>query len=65
MTDALDVARDAERTEVVSTRNGPVRGYRAGGLHIFKGLRYAAPPLGELRFAPPQPPTPWTSRPMR
>ena len=61
MTDALDVARDAERTEAVSTSNGPVRGYRAGGLHIFKGLRYAAPPLGALRFAPPQKPAPWTA----
>ena len=60
MTDALDVAPGAERTEVVSTSNGPVRGYRAGGLHIFKGLRYAAPPLGALRFAPPQKPAPWT-----
>jgi len=61
MTDALDVVRDAERTDVVSTSNGPVRGYRAGGLSIFKGLRYAAPPLGKLRFVPPQPPAPWTA----
>ncbi len=60
MTDTLETVRDAERTEVVTTRNGPVRGYRANGLQIFKGLRYGAPPLGKLRFAPPAPPAPWT-----
>ena len=61
MSDALDVVRDAERTEIVSTSNGPVRGYRENGLQIFKGLRYAAPPVGKLRFAPPQKPAPWTA----
>jgi para-nitrobenzyl esterase len=60
MTDIAEPVRDLERTEVVATSNGPVRGYREGGLSIFKGLRYAAPPLGSLRFAPPQRPAPWT-----
>lgn len=60
MTDVQDVARELERSEIVSTTNGPVRGYREGGLNVFKGLRYAAPPLGALRFAPPQKPQPWT-----
>jgi para-nitrobenzyl esterase len=60
MTDTQQAVRNAERTEVVATSNGPVRGYREGGLNIFKGLRYAAPPLGRLRFAPPQQPAPWT-----
>jgi len=59
MTDIQDDVR--ERTEIVATTNGPVRGYRDGGLEIFKGLRYGAPPLGALRFAPPQPPAPWTT----
>src|SRR5580698_3524651 len=61
MTDALDVARDAERTEIVSTSNGPVRGYRDNRLQIFKGLRYGAAPVGALRFAPPQKPAAWTA----
>ena len=52
MTDTLETVRDKERTDIVPTSNGPVRGYRDGGLHIFKGLRYAAPPLGALRFSP-------------
>jgi len=48
------------RTAVVQTTNGPVRGYADAGLQIFKGLRYGAPPVGELRFKPPQKPAPWT-----
>jgi para-nitrobenzyl esterase len=60
MADVQDAVRELERTEIVSTTNGPVRGYREGGLEIFKGLRYAAPPLGALRFAPPERPKPWT-----
>ena len=60
MTDVAESVRELDRTEVVATSNGPVRGYRDGGLQIFKGLRYAAPPLGALRFQPPQKPAPWT-----
>ena len=60
MTDVAEPVRDLERTEVVATTNGPVRGYRDGPLQIFKGLRYAAPPLGALRFAPPQKPARWS-----
>jgi para-nitrobenzyl esterase len=45
---------------VVTTTNGPVRGYLDQGLNIFKGLRYGAPPIGPLRFQPPQKPAPWT-----
>ena len=29
-------------TEIVSTGNGPVRGYVEDGLDVFKGLRYGA-----------------------
>ena len=29
-------------------------------VHIFKGIPYAAPPLGELRWKAPQPVIPWT-----
>src|SRR5271165_6094477 len=60
MTDTLESVRDKARTDSVPTSNGPVRGYRDGGLAIFKGLRYAAPPLGALRFIPPQPPAAWS-----
>ena len=47
-------------TPVVKTKYGPVQGLVDNGVHAFKGLRYAAPPIGKLRFMPPQPPAPWT-----
>jgi para-nitrobenzyl esterase len=48
------------RTAVVKTTNGPVQGVVENGVQTFKGMRYAAPPLGALRFMPPQKPKPWT-----
>ncbi|HEY6308405.1 MAG TPA: carboxylesterase/lipase family protein [Candidatus Angelobacter sp.] len=47
-------------SRVVKTSNGPVQGLVANGVQAFKGLRYAAPPLGPLRFLPPQKLKPWT-----
>ncbi|HEY6969702.1 MAG TPA: carboxylesterase/lipase family protein [Candidatus Angelobacter sp.] len=47
-------------TKAVKTTNGPVQGLVENGVQTFKGLRYAAPPLGPLRFMPPQKPKPWT-----
>jgi para-nitrobenzyl esterase len=46
----------------VLTDDGPVRGRSDAtlGVHSFRGLPYAAPPLGELRFADPEPHAPWT-----
>jgi len=46
-------------TKVVKTNNGPVQGSLENGVQTFKGIRYAAPPLGSLRFMPPQKPKPW------
>ena len=47
-------------TGVVKTTNGPVRGLTFDGVPTFLGLRYGAPPVGPLRFAPPRKPAPWT-----
>jgi len=34
----------------------------ADGTHAWRGLPYAAPPVGALRWRAPQPPVPWTGR---
>ncbi|MGH3572072.1 MAG: carboxylesterase family protein [Pseudonocardiaceae bacterium] len=43
----------------VRTASGTVRGRRADGLVVFRGIPFAQPPVGALRFAAPQPPRPW------
>ncbi|WP_199256028.1 carboxylesterase/lipase family protein [Mycolicibacterium mengxianglii] len=45
---------------VVDTDAGPVRGVDDGRVKVWKGVRYAAAPRGELRWRAPQPPEPWT-----
>jgi para-nitrobenzyl esterase len=51
-------------TILVDTDCGRLRGARmrvAGTeLQVFKGIPYAAPPVGPLRWRPPQPAAPWT-----
>lgn len=42
-----------------STAAGQIRGFRQGGVHMFKGVPYGAPTGGANRFRPPQPVTPW------
>lgn len=43
----------------VHTRCGELRGSQEGGLSVFRGIPYARPPVGPLRYRPPQPPEPW------
>ncbi|MEV5385253.1 carboxylesterase family protein [Streptomyces sp. NPDC052721] len=50
----------ADRTgPVVKTPDGAVRGRYERGVAVFRGIPYAAPPFGPLRFRPPRPPEPW------
>lgn len=46
-------------TNIVETIYGKVEGLAENGLIVFKGIPYAAPPIGKLRFSPPVPPTRW------
>ncbi len=45
---------------VIQTASGPVRGEVEDGVAVFRGLPYAAPPLGPLRWRPPAPAASWT-----
>src|SRR5678816_3297706 len=45
---------------VVDAPAGAVRGTAEGDLHVFRGIPYAQPPVGPLRWRPPLPLPRWT-----
>ncbi|MDX3383344.1 carboxylesterase family protein [Streptomyces niveiscabiei] len=48
-------------TKIIETGGGKVRGVESGdGVLSWRGIPYAAPPTGELRWRPPRPAEPWT-----
>ena len=48
------------KSEIVTeTVSGKIEGTFLNGLNIFKGVPYAAPPVGNLRWMPPQPHESW------
>ena len=46
-------------SETVSTEAGVLRGAGEGPVTVFRGIPFAAPPVGLLRFAPPTEVEPW------
>jgi len=46
-------------TATVSIEQGKVRGLVEGDVEVFRGLPYAAPPVGDRRWKPPAPPAAW------
>jgi para-nitrobenzyl esterase len=45
---------------IVTTKSGKLEGTSKNGLYVFKGIPYTAPPVGKLRWMPPQPPEKWS-----
>ncbi len=55
----LCVRPAAAQIGIVSVTGGRVEGVSADGVTSFKGIPFAAPPVGNLRWRPPQPVKPW------
>ncbi len=54
-------ALPARADDKVRTANGIVQGTtEASGIHAFRGIPFAAPPVGDLRWREPQPVKDWT-----
>jgi para-nitrobenzyl esterase len=45
---------------VIHVQQGRLEGREEDGLCVFRGIPYAKPPVGALRFRPPQPPETWS-----
>jgi len=61
---ASGCAAEAESAQangpLAETPNGPVQGKMEGDQAVFLGVPYAAPPVGALRWRPPEPHAAWT-----
>jgi para-nitrobenzyl esterase len=49
-----------ERTVRVTTAAGTVEGFTRDGVHRWRSIPYARPPVGALRFRAPEPAQPWS-----
>src|SRR6516164_9205106 len=46
-------------SDVIRIEGGQISGTMADGIRSFKGIPFAAPPVGTLRWKAPQPVVPW------
>lgn len=58
-TSASACLEQAAGPDTACTGQGAVRGVMQDGLVVFKGIPYAAPPVGQMRFRPPAAPSAW------
>src|SRR5580658_7723289 len=47
-------------SNTVTTRTGRLEGFDHDGVLVFKGIPFAAPPVGALRWMPPAKPASWS-----
>ena len=60
VTAAATPTSGSQRDPDVRTKAGVLRGRREAGLTVFRGVPYAEPPVGPLRFAAPRPAGGWS-----
>ena len=57
----LPLLVSAQVTESLHLEQGTITGISSidTDIQVYKGIPYAAPPVADLRWRPPQPPSPW------
>ena len=55
----LIVLESVTSAQTIKIESGSLRGTREDGLNVYRGIPYAAPPVGDLRWRPPQPAPRW------
>ena len=58
---ALVFASSAALADTVTIDSGPLSGTSDNGIDVYRGVPYAAPPVGALRWEPPAAPAKWTT----
>ena len=56
----VDTAAQSQAPATVRVDTGELQGVADDGVVSFKGIPFAAPPVGEFRWRPPQPAAKWT-----
>jgi para-nitrobenzyl esterase len=56
----LTLLASAGLADTAKTANGTVSGTVEDGLAVYRGIPFAAPPVGDLRWRPPQPAAKWS-----